>query len=63
MEERTVLRVREAADYLGLSSRTLEDWRWRRKGPKYVKLGRAIAYRLVDLEAWLDKQTITVEVR
>ncbi len=63
MDERVVLRTKEAASYLGLSYKTLEQWRWTRRGPQYVKLGRSIGYKVLDLEAWLDTQTVTVEVR
>ena len=44
----------EAADYLGLSPRTLQNWRVRGGGPDYVKLsGRMVCYRLVDLNDWV----------
>ncbi len=33
------LRTPEAAQYLGVSPRTLEAWRTRGGGPEYVKLG------------------------
>jgi excisionase family DNA binding protein len=49
----------EAADYLGLKSGTLEIWRWSGKGPKFLKLGRAIRYRLEDLEEFMDRATRT----
>jgi len=40
-----------AAEYLGVSVRTLEDWRAKEKGPKYVKIGHRIRYELSELEA------------
>jgi predicted DNA-binding transcriptional regulator AlpA len=43
----------EAAEFLRLSPRTLERLRVSGTGPRYVKLGRRIAYREVDLEAWI----------
>ncbi|MEP0189761.1 MAG: helix-turn-helix domain-containing protein [Erythrobacter sp.] len=51
-----VMRVNEAADYLGLSVSALNKWRVTGKGPKFVKLGRAVAYRVSDLHEWLEKQ-------
>ena len=36
----------------GMSPRTLEGWRSRRKGPRYMKLGGHVAYRLEDVEAF-----------
>jgi len=50
----TVMRVSEAADYLGLSVSTLNKWRVTGDGPKFVKLGRAVAYRISDLHEWLE---------
>ena len=45
--------------YLGLSERTLERWRRDRRGPKFIRLSaRAIRYRLGDLRAWRDAQTV-----
>ena len=45
---------REAAAFLGpVSVRTLQDWRARRVGPVYTKVGRRVAYDVADLEAFL----------
>lgn len=35
-----------------MSERTLERWRWLRQGPRYIKLGSRVAYRLEDVEAF-----------
>lgn len=44
----------EAATYLGvLSVRTLQDWRRKRVGPAYSRLGRRVAYSTEDLDAYL----------
>jgi predicted DNA-binding transcriptional regulator AlpA len=43
----------DAAEVLLLSPRTLERMRVSGTGPSYVKLGRRVAYREVDLEAWI----------
>ena len=40
-----------AAEYLGVSVRTLEDWRAKDKGPKYVRIGNRIRYEISELEA------------
>jgi excisionase family DNA binding protein len=42
----------QAANYLGLSRRTLEGFRCRGGGPAFVKAGRRCLYRLEDLDAW-----------
>lgn len=47
----------QTAAYLGLSPRTLVNWRARKKGPKpALRIGRAVYYRLADVNAWLDEQ-------
>lgn len=35
-----------------LSPRTLERWRWTGEGPKFVKLGGRVVYRVEDVEAF-----------
>jgi len=35
-----------------LSPRTLERWRWLRQGPRYLKIGGRIVYRLDDIEVY-----------
>jgi excisionase family DNA binding protein len=49
----STLRVREAASRLGLSASTLNKWRTQGRGPRFVKLGRSVCYRMADLDAWL----------
>lgn len=43
---------RQLAKRWGLSPRTLEQWRWRGVGPRFVKLGGRVAYRLEDIEVF-----------
>jgi predicted DNA-binding transcriptional regulator AlpA len=53
-----LLRQEEAAELLGLSPRTLEAWRVRGGGPRYVSRGRRwVRYRPSDLAEWLDAHT------
>lgn len=47
------------AKYIGVSVRTIEDWRQKGRGPAFVKLGRLVRYRLSDLDLWLHKHTVT----
>ena len=44
----------QAADWLGLSPRTLERYRVTGEGPKFRKIGRWVRYTEADLEAWLE---------
>jgi predicted DNA-binding transcriptional regulator AlpA len=50
-EER--LRVRDAADYIGLSISTLAKWRITGFGPRYIKAGARVLYDRADLDEWL----------
>jgi len=56
--KRVTLTVPEAADYLGLAVSTLNKWRVYGGGPRFLKLGRSIRYRLSDLETFLDDQLV-----
>lgn len=44
------LNQKQLAERLGLSERTIEGWRYRGKGPDYLRLEGRIAYRLADVE-------------
>ncbi len=35
-----------------ISARTLEHWRWKGQGPRYLKIGGRVVYRLADVEAF-----------
>jgi predicted DNA-binding transcriptional regulator AlpA len=47
------VRVREAANYVGLSKSTLDKLRMGSDGPTYLKVGRAVVYHVADLDTWL----------
>lgn len=47
-----------AARHLGLATSTLEKLRTYGGGPRYVKLGRAVRYRVSDLEAYLAERVV-----
>lgn len=51
-----LLKTREAATHIGLAVTTLEKMRVYGGGPKYLKLGRAVRYRIDHLEEWLDER-------
>ena len=42
----------QLAEQWHLSPRTLEQWRWLGKGPKFLKIGARVLYREEDVEAW-----------
>jgi predicted DNA-binding transcriptional regulator AlpA len=55
----TPLDTATAAEYVGLSKSTLEKLRVFGTGPKYLKLNRAVRYRVSDLEAWLCERLVS----
>jgi predicted DNA-binding transcriptional regulator AlpA len=46
----------ELAQRWQMSVRTLERWRWLGQGPRFMKLGGRVAYRLEEIEAFEAKQ-------
>ncbi|MEM6900380.1 MAG: helix-turn-helix domain-containing protein [Pseudomonadota bacterium] len=46
------LTVEEAAKFLRLEPRTLNNWRWSGKGPRYRKHGQCVVYMEKDLVAF-----------
>lgn len=49
------LTTKEAARYLTISPRTLEDWRYRGGGgPPFRLLGRSVRYAVSDLIAFMN---------
>ena len=50
-----LLTVQQAAERLGLAPHTLNIWRCsKRYGLAYVKVGRAVRYRDVDVERFIE---------
>ena len=54
MPETPLMTTVEAAVFVRLSRRTLEDYRTKGTGPTYRRLGKKIYYRSGDLDAWID---------
>jgi excisionase family DNA binding protein len=51
-----LLTTDQAAECLGVAGITLRKWRLYGGGPRFVRLGRAVRYRLGALEAYVAKQ-------
>ena len=54
MTKETYLKPREAAEYLRSSTSTLAKARMHKRGPDFVRIGRAVRYRQSDLDAWMS---------
>ena len=42
-----------------ISPRTLERWRWAGEGPRFIKIGGRVVYRIADIEAFEQQQLRT----
>lgn len=49
-----LLTQKEVKEIIRLADSTLEQWRLKGKGPKFIKLGRLVRYRLSDIEAYIS---------
>jgi len=50
------LKRQEAANFLNVKKSSLEAWAVRGGGPAFVKFGRAVRYRISDLEQWVESR-------
>lgn len=48
-----------ASQHIGLAVSTLEKLRCTGGGPKFCRLGRAVRYRLTDLEEYLAERVVS----
>lgn len=46
----------ELAARWNISHRTFERWRWSGEGPRYIKIGGRVVYRLEDVEEYEREQ-------
>lgn len=53
-----LLGPRELAEYLGVPVATIYRWNHLRNGPRAIRVGRHVRYRVADVESWLDAQAI-----
>lgn len=50
--------TREAARFLGFSCAALKKWRAKGTGPRFVRVGRSIRYRIGDLLDWQQRHVV-----
>jgi len=58
-----VVDEKQAAAYVNLSVKTLQARRAAHKAPAFLKIGRSIRYRLVDLDNFLTACRVDPEAR
>ena len=56
-DDSTLIRAEELPGYIGIAQQTLARWRSEGQGPKFIKVGRRVAYRAGDVRAWLHDRT------
>ncbi|MBB3230955.1 helix-turn-helix domain-containing protein [Halomonas stenophila] len=54
-----LLTTQQAAEFLGLSPNTVNQWRYLKRGPRFRKIGKNVRYAEADLLEFLEKQTRT----
>ena len=53
-----------AAEFIGVMPRTLENWRARRIGPKFLSYSRRmVRYRVADLLLWQASKEVVADVK
>ena len=53
-----LLTAKQAARYLSISTKWLANQRWQGTGPKFLRVGGAIRYRVSDLEQFLEEAVV-----
>lgn len=53
-----LIKPAEAATILLTTVGTLAQWRYLRRGPAYIKVGRSVAYRLRDLLDYVEQTRV-----
>ena len=48
----------EVADYIDVAEQTLAQWRWRRVGPPWTKVGSLVRYEWADVDEWLAARKV-----
>lgn len=44
----------QLCDYIGKSTSWAEQSRWAGTGPKFIKIGRHVRYRVADVMSWIQ---------
>lgn len=56
---RNLMDTEAAAAYLGLQPSTLEQWRWKGRGPEFIRLSRrAVRYERAALDLYKKRNTV-----
>lgn len=61
MEAQKILNEVEVSKLIGLALPTLRNWRHLRRGPAYIKMGKAVRYNQDDVLAYVARKRIDPE--
>lgn len=50
-----LLEAKKVAEIFGIDELTLANWRSRKVGPPYVKVGHLVRYKLADIQAYIER--------
>jgi hypothetical protein len=51
-----LLDTEQAARFLGLAVRTMQNWRVRGEGPAFLRVGRSVKYAPHEIAIWLNSR-------
>lgn len=55
-----VITSQQLAEVLDVTVDTLREWRRLKQGPDYVKTGKGVMYRVVDVQEWMQRNIVLV---
>jgi predicted DNA-binding transcriptional regulator AlpA len=55
------LKSAEVEEIYGISASTLANWRSKRRGPKYHKVGGSVRYKVEDLDKFMESKKIRTD--
>ncbi len=59
-QNESLLNEKDAAAFFGASVKTLQAWRFNRKGPHYYKIGGFVRYKMDDLVKYAEQRKVQV---
>jgi predicted site-specific integrase-resolvase len=59
----TFLTPDQVAERYQVSLDTLKEWRYRRRGPEFLRIGKRVRYREADLLRWEQEQEAAARAR
>lgn len=51
-----IVQIEHVSEMTGIPVATLRFWRHKGTGPRSFKLGGRVAYKVADVEAWIERQ-------